>query len=39
MGHIRVIATDVGGGFGQKAHTYPEEVVLAALLHSNWAGR
>ena len=31
MGHIRVIATDVGGGFGQKAHTYPEEVVLAAL--------
>jgi len=29
--HIRVIAPDVGGGFGIKARLYPEEVVLAAL--------
>ena len=28
---IRVIAADVGGGFGQKAHTCPEEVVVCAL--------
>jgi aerobic carbon-monoxide dehydrogenase large subunit len=29
--HIRVVAPDVGGGFGPKARLYPEEVVLAAL--------
>src|SRR5437868_11534612 len=28
---IRVIAPDVGGGFGPKARLYPEEVILAAL--------
>jgi carbon-monoxide dehydrogenase large subunit len=28
---IRVIAPDVGGGFGVKIYTYPEEIVLAAL--------
>ncbi|MEM4381598.1 MAG: xanthine dehydrogenase family protein molybdopterin-binding subunit [Candidatus Caldarchaeum sp.] len=27
---IRVIVPDVGGGFGQKGHTYPEDVVVAA---------
>ncbi|HET8757822.1 MAG TPA: xanthine dehydrogenase family protein molybdopterin-binding subunit [Solirubrobacteraceae bacterium] len=27
---VRVISPDVGGGFGVKAHVYPEEVVLAA---------
>lgn len=26
---IRVIVPDVGGGFGQKGHTYPEDVVVA----------
>jgi carbon-monoxide dehydrogenase large subunit len=31
-GHsIRVIAADVGGGFGGKASLYPEEIVVAAL--------
>jgi carbon-monoxide dehydrogenase large subunit len=29
--HIRVIAPDVGGGFGQKAHVFPEEVITAFL--------
>ena len=29
--HIRVIAPDVGGGFGPKAYVYPEEVLLAFL--------
>lgn len=29
--HIRVIAPDVGGGFGQKAHLFPEEAVAAYL--------
>src|SRR6516165_3891919 len=29
--HIRVVAPDVGGGFGPKARLYPEEVILAAL--------
>ncbi len=29
--HIRVIAPDVGGGFGQKAHVFPEEVIAAFL--------
>ncbi len=28
---IRVIAGDVGGGFGGKLHVYPEEVVIPAL--------
>jgi carbon-monoxide dehydrogenase large subunit len=28
---VRVIAPDVGGGFGQKIGIYPEDVVLAAL--------
>jgi carbon-monoxide dehydrogenase large subunit len=28
---VRVIAPDVGGGFGQKAHTYPEDVVVCEL--------
>jgi carbon-monoxide dehydrogenase large subunit len=28
---VRVIVPDVGGGFGQKAHSYPEEIVIAWL--------
>jgi carbon-monoxide dehydrogenase large subunit len=28
---VRIIAPDVGGGFGMKAHVYPEEIVGAAL--------
>ena len=28
---IRVVAPDVGGGFGTKAHVYPEELIAAAL--------
>jgi aerobic carbon-monoxide dehydrogenase large subunit len=28
---IRVVAPDVGGGFGPKARLYPEEIVMAAL--------
>ncbi len=28
---VRVITPDVGGGFGVKAHVYPEEVVVAAV--------
>ena len=28
---IRVLTADVGGGFGMKAHIYPEEVIAAAL--------
>ena len=28
---LRVIAPDVGGGFGPKARLYPEEIILAAL--------
>ena len=28
---VRVIAPDVGGGFGPKARLYPEELILAAL--------
>jgi carbon-monoxide dehydrogenase large subunit len=27
----RVIAPDIGGGFGQKAHAYPEEILVADL--------
>jgi carbon-monoxide dehydrogenase large subunit len=30
---VRVICPDVGGGFGQKAHVYAEELVVAALAH------
>lgn len=29
--HIRVVAPDVGGGFGQKGHLFPEEAVSAYL--------
>jgi aerobic carbon-monoxide dehydrogenase large subunit len=28
---VRVVTPDVGGGFGVKAHVYPEEIVIAAL--------
>jgi carbon-monoxide dehydrogenase large subunit len=28
---LRVVAPDVGGGFGPKARVYPEEIILAAL--------
>jgi len=28
---VRVIATDVGGGFGLKAHVFPEELLVPAL--------
>lgn len=31
--HIRVVAPDVGGGFGQKGHLFPEEAVSAYLAH------
>jgi len=30
-GHVRVIVTDTGGGFGQKMHVLPEDVAVAAL--------
>jgi carbon-monoxide dehydrogenase large subunit len=30
-GKVRVVAPDVGGGFGAKIATYPEQVVVAAL--------
>ena len=30
---VRVIAADVGGGFGPKFAVYPEQVVVAALAH------
>ncbi len=30
---IRVITPDVGGGFGSKLNTYPEDVVVAHLAH------
>ena len=30
-GAVRVTCPDVGGGFGQKAHAYPEEIIVAAL--------
>ncbi|MGD9530170.1 xanthine dehydrogenase family protein molybdopterin-binding subunit [Pseudonocardia sp.] len=29
--HIRVIAPDVGGGFGQKGHMFPEEMLCCLL--------
>jgi aerobic carbon-monoxide dehydrogenase large subunit len=28
---VRVLTPDVGGGFGLKAHVYPEDVVIAAM--------
>jgi carbon-monoxide dehydrogenase large subunit len=28
---VRVVTPDVGGGFGVKAHVYPEEIALAAV--------
>jgi len=28
---VRVTSPDIGGGFGVKAHVYPEEIVVAAL--------
>jgi carbon-monoxide dehydrogenase large subunit len=28
---VRVIAPDVGGGFGAKGHVYPEDVLIAAI--------
>jgi carbon-monoxide dehydrogenase large subunit len=28
---VRVVVPDVGGGFGQKAHAYPEEILVAWL--------
>lgn len=31
LGKIRVMSPDVGGGFGQKAHVYPEDVVVSAV--------
>jgi carbon-monoxide dehydrogenase large subunit len=30
-GRLRVVAPDVGGGFGSKLHLYPEEVLVTAL--------
>lgn len=30
-GDIRVVAPDVGGGFGLKCHVFPEELIVAAL--------
>ena len=30
-GTVRVVTPDVGGGFGQKAHVYPEEILVAWL--------
>ena len=29
--HVRILAPDVGGGFGGKGHAYPEEVLIAAV--------
>lgn len=30
---VRVLVPDVGGGFGVKAHVYPEELAIAAVAH------
>jgi carbon-monoxide dehydrogenase large subunit len=30
---VRVQSPDIGGGFGVKAHVYPEEIIVAALAH------
>ena len=37
--HIRVVAPDVGGGFGQKGHLFPEEAVSAYLTRAALADR
>jgi aerobic carbon-monoxide dehydrogenase large subunit len=29
--HVRVLVPDVGGGFGNKDHTYPEEILVCLL--------
>ncbi len=29
--HVRVTVPDIGGGFGQKAHVYPEDILVAWL--------
>jgi carbon-monoxide dehydrogenase large subunit len=29
--HVRILAPDVGGGFGGKGHAYPEEVLIASV--------
>src|SRR5207245_9041169 len=29
--HVRVIAPDVGGGFGIKGHVYPEDILIPAV--------
>src|SRR5262249_56251784 len=29
--HVRVIAPDVGGGFGVKGHAYPEDILVPAV--------
>ncbi len=34
---VRVIAPDVGGGFGAKGHVYPEDVLIPAV--ARWLGR
>src|SRR6185369_13258779 len=30
-GRVRVLTSDVGGGFGIKGHVYPEEILVAAV--------
>ena len=36
---IRVIAPDVGGGFGTKANGYPEDLLIPRGGHRGAAGR
>ena len=36
---VRFIAPDVGGGFGAKIHSYPEDVLAAWLAHPAQVGR
>ena len=36
---LRVVAPDVGGGFGAKLQTYAEEALVLALSRSGSAGR
>ena len=31
LDQVRIVCTSVGGGFGQKAHVYPEELIVAWL--------
>jgi carbon-monoxide dehydrogenase large subunit len=33
---IRVIAPDVGGGFGVKGHVYPEEYIFSLFYHNKY---